>query len=86
VRVTEIRDPQGGRNFIRSGDRVKVRPQLGRKGGFTATFEYADVTPRDRLVISITVFGGPRGRAAWRTFRPEHIFRKAQTRDGEAVR
>jgi hypothetical protein len=88
--VTKIIDPlyvdevRHGRNFIRKGDTVKVRPSReGRKDGFTAVFRGAKLDD-DGNVRWVDVIGGPRGRVQHlRSFPLDRIRRLAQTRDGE---
>jgi hypothetical protein len=80
TKTDTIRDPQGGRNMIRQGDIVRVRPSRpGARDGFNATFRTATVDD-DGNVVDIEVYGGHGGRAAIRTLRPERIQRRAQTR------
>ena len=77
----EIDDPQGGRNKIRAKDRVHVGPSRpGKRDGFDATFISAK--EKDGAIAEVTVYGGPGQSRALRTFRPERIFRKAQTKQG----
>lgn len=57
VRVTEIRDPQGGRNMIREGDGVKVDAGPGEKSSWKARFRYAEIDEAGQIV-QITVVGG----------------------------
>lgn len=77
----EIRDPQGGRNFIRRGDTVKVSPPGSTT--FKARFHHA-VLDDDGSIIEIEVFGGPAQRCpAFRTVRPHSVYRVAQTKGGE---
>lgn len=59
TRVTEIADPQGGRNRIRANDAVKVTKGGADRSSFLAEFRYADVDD-DGNVVQITVFGGPK--------------------------
>ena len=83
-RVTEIRDPQGGRNLIRSGDVVFVAPSRpGRRDGFEATFKFAKVV--NGHVEYCEVYGGPIGRASMRSIRPERIRRRSQAKTRRAV-
>lgn len=73
--VTVIRDPQGGRNFVRKGDTVHVDPSApGRRDGFDARFIEAHVDG-DGVVVDIEVYGGRDGRASVRTFRPGRVRR-----------
>lgn len=58
TRTDLIADPQGGRNLIRAGDAVKVRPAPGAdKQSFLARFKYGEVDEFGRLVQA-TVIGG----------------------------
>lgn len=90
ARVTDIADPQGGRNRVRAGDPVRVDAGASDKSSFPATFEYADTDDAGEIV-SITVFGGrgyqplvPRtkqpehARLEWRTVRPNRVRRMAR--------
>ncbi len=72
-----------GRNFIRVGDVVRVRPEPGKRNGFMAKVRAILVDEQTREVIEVEVFGGRAGRAMVRTFCPERIERVAQTRNGE---
>lgn len=83
MKTTEIRDPQGGRNFIRYGDKVRVKPK-GRNS-WIGEFHYATLNEAGELV-SLTIWGGPPGHAMWHEVWPAQVFRVAQTRNGEAVR
>ena len=57
TRVEEIKDPQGGRNYIRHGDGVKVTAGPGDKQSFKARFMYA-VVDDDGVIVEVTVYGG----------------------------
>lgn len=57
-RLTEIPDPQGGRNRIREGDAVKIDPNIAEKSRWEAIFKYAE-TDSDGDITSVTVFGAP---------------------------
>ena len=74
--VTEMADPQGGRNKIRTGDPVKVSPsQPGKRDGFVGTFRHA-ILDTTGTVAAVEVFGGPAKRCpAYRTFVPTRITR-----------
>lgn len=80
VAVTVIRDPRGGRNYIRKGDTVHVDPsQPGKHDGFDARFIGARVDGNGN-VIDVEVYGARRDRApALRTLRPERIRRTRRT-------
>lgn len=80
VKVNEYRQ---GRNFIRVGDVVRVKPLPGKRNGFEAKVRAITVDEETGEPIEIEVFGGYRGRAMVRTFRPDRINRVAQTRQGE---
>jgi hypothetical protein len=81
-RIEEIRV---GRNFIRKGDRVHVKPsRSGRRDGFEGRFLYAEVA--DGAIANVCVFGAPAGRTLVQRFFPlDRIERKAQTRGGERL-
>ena len=72
-----------GRNFIRVGDVVRVTATPGKRNGFLATVRAIFLDEQTYDVSEVEVFGGPPGRAMVRTFRPERIQRRAQTRNGE---
>lgn len=77
-RVSEVRV---GRNFIREGDLVRVKPTLGRHDGFDARFRYAEIEG-DRTTVCVV--GAPRGRAICTRFFPlDRIERRQQTHGGE---
>lgn len=95
-RVSEIGDPQGGRNRIRAGDAVRVLRGGVDASGFDARFRYADVDDAGE-VVAVTVFGGrgfrpelptrsQHGIAQFRTLRPERIRRRSQTVFARKVR
>ncbi len=71
-----------GRNFIRVGDVVRVKAAPGKRNGFKATVRAIKVDERTGHVGEVEVFGGPAGRAAFRSFRRERIERVAQSRNG----
>lgn len=79
IEVTEYRQ---GRGIIHLGDRVHIRPTPGRRNGFDAIVRRirADETTGD--IREVEVFGGPKGRAMFRTFRPDRIERLARHRRG----
>ena len=64
-----------GRNFIRIGDIVRVRPRPGRRDGFEAKVRAILADERGE-VTEIEVFGGPAGRHAIRSTntRGQHHF------------
>lgn len=72
--VNTIRDPQGGRNLIRSGDVVKVSGSAPGKHSFDATFVRAKVT--GGRVVEVDVFGGTPNHEKYRSFFPERIHRR----------
>jgi hypothetical protein len=62
-----------GRNFIRHGDLVRIRPSSpGQRDGFTALFKYAD---SDKGGLYYAVVQLPDRR--WRFVRPDRVRRKA---------
>lgn len=81
--ATEITEYRVGRNFIRQGDRIKVRKGWnGTKNGFESRV----------LRILANPDGTPSGiEVKWpwngsiRTIRPEFIERKRQTKNGQAL-
>lgn len=79
---TEVRH---GRNYIRAGDRVKVRPsQDGKHDGFPAVFKYADEDAGGAYycVLRLERIKGAREvGCGFRFLRPERIKRTATTRD-----
>ena len=75
-RVTEIPDPQGGRNLIRAGDTVRYDPGLKKKK-VLGTFHFAN-TDGEGTVESVTIFTDK-----WRVLLPEKIHRVAQTVKGQ---
>jgi hypothetical protein len=81
--MKQLPEYRTGRNFIRIGDIVRVRPRPGRRDGFEAKVRAILADERGE-VTEIEVFGGPAGRHAIRTLRPERIERLAQTCHGEA--
>jgi hypothetical protein len=80
VKVSEYRQ---GRNFIRVGDVVRVKALPGKRNGFEAKVRAITVDEHTGEPVEVEVFGGARGRAMVRTFRPDRIERVAQTRRGE---
>lgn len=83
MRATEVRV---GRNFIRAGDTVRVRPSApGRRDGYLARFQHAELDDAGN-VRWVEVVGGPRGRHATRSLRLDRIERVAQTKHGERIR
>ena len=86
TKVTEIHDPQGGRNRIREGDDVRVLAGPGNKQSFPARFLYAEAN-EEGTVIQVVVYGAATRKRApsTRTFVPTRIKRVAQTRQGEKV-
>ena len=81
--LTKISEYRRGRNFIRVGDVVRVRPDPGRRNGFMAKVRAIFVDERTDEIAQVEVFGGRAGRAMVRTFCPERIERVAQTRNGK---
>jgi hypothetical protein len=65
----------GGRNLVRVGDVVRVRPShRGARNGFDAVVRRISQTLSGQ--IEVEVFGGPAGRVpAVRTFRPDRLAR-----------
>ena len=68
-----------GRNFIRVGDVVKVRPSRpgkhdGFRGKVRAIFQEGDAVTR------VDVWGGANGGASLRSFTPDRLTRVAQSR------
>lgn len=80
--MEQLTEYRTGRNFIRIGDVVRVRPRPGRRDGFEARVRPIRADSAGE-VSEVEVFGGPAGRSAVRTFRPDRIERVAQTRNGE---
>lgn len=76
IAVTEYRR---GRNYIRLGDRVRIRPTPGRRNGFDAIVHGIRIDESTGAVREVDVFGGRAGRAMFRTFRPDGIERLAAT-------
>lgn len=69
-----------GRNFIRHGDLVRVRPSApGRHDGYKARFQYA-ATDRGGLHYVLHELDGGKYRCI-RTVKPEAVVRTATTRD-----
>lgn len=77
-KITEIKDPQGGRNLIREGDAIKVAAGIGNKTSFIGTFLGATVGP-DGSIDCIDVVG----KCGFRSIRPSRVHRVAQTKHGE---
>jgi hypothetical protein len=77
VELNEIR--LGGRNFVRVGDVVKVKPSRpGRRDGFDAVVK---AMWESEYGVEVEVIGGPKNRpAATRTFRPERLERRSQAK------
>ena len=74
-----------GRNFIRSGDTVKVRPSKeGKRDGFKAIFKRAKLDDNGD-VKWVDVIGGAHDRRQERSLRLDRIQRVAQTRQGESL-
>jgi hypothetical protein len=78
--MTEVNEYRRGRNYIRLGDRVRIRPSPGRRNGFDAVVHGIRIDESTGAVREVDVFGGPSGRAMFRTFRPERIERLARHR------
>ncbi|MBV8979963.1 MAG: hypothetical protein JO086_03595 [Acidimicrobiia bacterium] len=85
VTVREFR--HGGRNFIRVGDVVHVRPKKpGGRDGFNGRVRRI-VAARDTGAVKevdLVVLDG-RHQGALRVLRPDRLERRAQTRNGERV-
>jgi hypothetical protein len=79
IKVTRYRT---GRNFIRVGDHVRVKPSGRKRDGFRAVVRTIRVDEETGHVREVEVFGGAGGRAMIRTFRPDRIERLAQTHKG----
>jgi hypothetical protein len=79
----KVSEYRRGRNFIRVGDVVRVKALPGKRDGFEARVRAIAVDERSGEPVEVEVFGGYRGRAMVRTFRPDRIERVAQTRRGE---
>jgi hypothetical protein len=79
VKLTEDRT---GRNFIRIGGIVRVRPRAARRDGFEVKVR-AVLPDESGELAEIEVFGGPGGCHAICTVRPERIERRAWTRHGK---
>ena len=85
MNVTEYRM---GRNYVRVGDIVKVKPSAPKKrDGFEARVRAITVKqdPAKPFGIQVVfeVVGGARGRCMIRNVRPDRIQRVAQVRGGE---
>ncbi|MEW6474285.1 MAG: hypothetical protein AB1679_18695 [Actinomycetota bacterium] len=78
--MIEVSEFRRGRAVIHLGDRVRVRPTPGRRNGFEAVVQRIRIDEATGLVREVDVFGGARGRAMFRTFRPERIERLARHR------
>lgn len=65
-----------GRNFIRVGDVVRVKPSQGKRDGFEAKVRVIRADEITGEVAEVEVFGGRRRHAMIRTFRPERIQRR----------
>lgn len=85
TRVMEVRDPQGGRNFLRAGDPVRVTPGAAERRSWRGVFRWAELNEAGE-VTAITVIGGAgfdparpptRQRAVvqWRTVSPARVSR-----------
>ena len=83
IEVTEYRR---GRGVVHLGDRVRIRPTPGRRNGFEAVVQRIRIDEATGLVREVDVFGGARGRAMFRTFRPERIERLARHRQAATGR
>jgi hypothetical protein len=77
IEVTEYRQ---GRGVIHLGDRVRIRPTPGRRNGFDAVVHSIRMDETTGDVREVQVFGGSKGRAMYRTFRPDRIERLARHR------
>lgn len=93
--VYEIADPQGGKYSVSRGDPVRIKKPRQGEFGFRARFMWATLGD-DGEVDSVTVYGGrgydparhyskQKGRAEYRTLRPESLNRMAKTRGGRKV-
>jgi hypothetical protein len=80
IEVTEYRR---GRAVVHLGDRVRIRATPGRRNGFDAVVHRIRVNEATGDVLEVDVFGGSRGRAMFRTFRPDRIERVARHRQVE---
>lgn len=81
--MPQLTEYRTGRNYIRIGDVVRVRPRPGRRDGFEARVR--SIRGDDAGEVNeVEVFGGPAGRQAIRTFRPDRIERVAQSRHRES--
>lgn len=87
TRITDIPDPQGGRNRLRAGDPVRICAGPVDATGFRATFHSADLDEYG-TIVALTVFGGrgyvpglpfakQTGVCEWRTFDPARVSRMA---------
>lgn len=83
--MLKVQQYRSGRNFIRVGDTVKVKPAPGKRNGFKAVVRAIKVDEDTGAVGEVEVFGGSAGRAMARTFRADRIERVAQTRRGERM-
>lgn len=82
AQTLEIR--HGERNFLRAGDRVRVRPSApGKHDGFPAVFKYADEDKGGLYycVMRIEHVSGRDVGAGYRFLKPGRVKRKASTRD-----
>lgn len=85
VTITEVRF---GRNFIRLGDIVRVKPsRKGKKDGFDARVSRLLTNEAGQLIEVEVVepMGAFSGKSfgRLRSFRPDRIERKSQTKNGE---
>ena len=82
VRVDSYRP---GRNHIRVGDPVAVKPSRpGRRDGFVGPVYSIDADSRTGEIVTVTVCGAPPGRPrAFHALRPDRIARVAKTRAGQ---
>lgn len=78
--MIEISEYRRGKSIIHLGDRVRIRPTPGRRNGFEAIVRRIRADEASGAVREIDVFGGPRGRAMFRTFRPDRVERLARHR------
>lgn len=79
--MSTIEEWRVGRNFVRVGDTVKVTADPGRRNGYEARVRKIEVDD-DGEVTVVHVVSTARG---YRSYRPERIERRAQTRGGERV-
>lgn len=69
--MMEVTEYRRGRSVIHFGDRVRIRPTLGRRNGFDATVQRLHVDETTGAIREVDVIGRSCGRAMFRTFRPD---------------